>query len=169
MGRGRIVVATGLMAGALASPAHAQDPDVIVDPESPSAKEYAIPLERARMEAAGATTATRATRRRDGGKRRASPLFGVGVGEGDPPAGDAMPSAARSRKSRRAAALSRPGASEHAAPNPAPTPRIRALAAPPDSDTSDAILIGAGGGAVLLMGALLGVALRRRPDTAEPA
>src|SRR4051812_12712791 len=57
----------------------AQEPGVVVDPESPSGKEYAIPLERARGEAdprgpkssAGASAAG------------ASTLFGAGVGNSD--------------------------------------------------------------------------------------
>jgi len=61
---------------ALAAPvALAQDDEVFVDPGSPSGKEYALPVDSARQQAA-----------KDGRKRssktQAAPLFGEGVGGG---------------------------------------------------------------------------------------
>lgn len=66
-----------LLAATVASPAAAQDDGVFVDPvdpDSPAGKEYALPLDRAREEAApGAGTSE------DGGRGSGQPLFGVGI------------------------------------------------------------------------------------------
>ena len=63
----RRIAATALVsAGALAGPAVAQEPGLVIDPESPSAKEYALPLENERRLADPGTVALE--------------LLGVGVG-----------------------------------------------------------------------------------------
>src|SRR5438477_6606461 len=69
-------LAPAVLAAALLWPAqaHAIDPGVIYEPGSPSAKEYAIPLEEARREAGSP----------GGGKNPAYAAFGVGI---KPPGG----------------------------------------------------------------------------------
>ncbi len=68
-----LFVLFGLMALCAAAPAFAQEDGVTVDPDSPSGKEYAVPLEDAR---------NRAGTKGKGQRRRGeSPLFGAGVGE----------------------------------------------------------------------------------------
>ena len=50
---------------ALASPAEAQDDQVFVDPDSPTAHEYEIPLEQARRDASADQSAARPYRSRE--------------------------------------------------------------------------------------------------------
>jgi hypothetical protein len=59
---------------AAAAPAKAQD-GVVVDPNSPPSKEYALPLEAARNQGSGGGPAAPG-----GGAPAAAPAFGVGVG-----------------------------------------------------------------------------------------
>jgi hypothetical protein len=157
---------TALLVGAFVPPALAQDPDVIVDPGSPSGKEYAIPLEQARDDAlgSGATDRKRRAGKETGADR--APLFGVGIDA----SAKAEPTKARTKKaaSRRAREREREDSDEPpgTAAVDAPPPDLRELVAPPDGGTGDLAPIGAGVGAVLLLGGLLGVALRRRPGPA---
>jgi|SRR5829696_7351368 len=58
-----------LVAAFAAPPAAAQEDGVFVDPDSPAGKEYAIPLDEARREAAGG----------GGAGRAGQPLFGAGI------------------------------------------------------------------------------------------
>lgn len=73
------VAACALVAsGGAGSAAHAQEPGVVYEPGSPSAKEYAIPLEEARTDAGGAIPGSAETR-----------AFGIGIsrrgrGQGGP-------------------------------------------------------------------------------------
>lgn len=63
-----------LLVAAAAPPAAAQEEGVFADPNSPAGKEYALPLERARAEAAPDTGG-----REGGGGGSKQPLFGVGI------------------------------------------------------------------------------------------
>jgi hypothetical protein len=130
--------------------AYAQEPGVTIDPDSPSAKEYEIPIESARR---GAEPG------RDPGApvqsgERGAPLFGAGVSGGEP--GEA-------RRERRR--------DEEPAATPTQTPRpdapeiVRAAASNPGAPaggTGTNALVIAGGIAVLGVGAGLGLLARRR-------
>ena len=66
---GLAVAACTLAASGAAAPVvHAQEPGVVYEPGSPSAKEYAIPLEEARTDAGGAIPGSAETR-----------AFGIGI------------------------------------------------------------------------------------------
>ena len=72
----RRIAATALVsAGALAAPAIAQEPGLVIDPESPSAKEYALPLENERRLADPGTVPDAGIQQGS----RGSPAFGTGV------------------------------------------------------------------------------------------
>lgn len=134
----------------IASAAAAQEDGVTVDPGSPSGKEYALPVDRARRQAAKPTTS-----RSD---PRPTPLFGEGVGD------DVKPSDVQAKK---APARTGGGAtpSNQADAGPAIEPRSpQARAAAPQGGLGFAAGI-AGGAAILLIGGLLGLWLRRRATT----
>lgn len=71
---GRTALIALLLAVTVAPGAAAQDEGVFVDPETPAGKEYALPLEQARREAAPG-----ANGRQDGDAASEQPLFGVGI------------------------------------------------------------------------------------------
>lgn len=139
-----------------ASVAAAQDDQIFVDPDSPSGKEYELPIDSARKQgAAGSRTKEPA---------RGAPLFGEGVerGSGDGMIigsstsgaagdGDAGSETARD-KARRGSATT--GA----------TAERTAQAAAPDGAGGLLAILGVGTG-VLLAGALAGLLLRRRRAT----
>ncbi len=131
--------------------AAAQDDQVFVDPDSPSGREYELPIDRARERAAPKTQ----KQRRSPGTRDA-PLFGAGVEADDagttPPQAPREPSGAGDRTTDDVAA-------ERAAAGAAA--ERRAQAAAPDGVTGLAAVLGAGAG-VLLVGGLVGLLLRRR-------
>ncbi|MEA2320228.1 MAG: hypothetical protein QOD81_78 [Solirubrobacteraceae bacterium] len=71
----RLLFSTLLVAGLLAPAAHAQsepEPGVTIDPDSPAAKEYALPVDSARKAAQGKATKKKSTDKK-------APLFGEGV------------------------------------------------------------------------------------------
>lgn len=126
----------------------------MVDPDSPSGKEYAIPIERARKEAAGGNGGAPAP---SGGATapRVAPLFGVGI-----PIKQARKPRRRTSPKTQEAQQERPRTEEPQ--RPVPPRNLLSEAANPDGGLSDIALIGAGGGGVLLLGGLLGAILRRR-------
>lgn len=138
--------------------AAAQDDEVQVDPESPSGREYALPVDSARSQASKGSGSRRSA-------AQAAPLFGEGV-----QSGSSSSSGSDSRQADKAA--SKRGASDDAdeAAGASSAPRrvataspdtLRAQAAAPDGGSSLLIIIGVGAG-VLLAGGLTGLALRRR-------
>lgn len=141
-----------------ASPAAAQDDDVQVDPDSPSGREYALPVDSARSQASKGSS----TRRSAG---QAAPLFGEGVrsGAGGGGAGD---SAQADKTASKAGPSDDAGEDEDASSAlrraATSTPQtLRAQAAAPDGGSSLLVIVGVGAG-VLLAGGLIGLALRRR-------
>lgn len=142
-----------------ATPAPAQDDGVFIDPDSPSGKEYQIPLEAARRQAD--------PKRKPGEKvaqgERESPLFGEGVGE-EPASTDEQPAAGGSSGGS--------GGGGGGGEDSAPAPRSAEEEAAVRSATSSPGAPGGGigttvliiGGAALLLGgaAALGVAARGR-------
>lgn len=148
-----LLVLCGLAATAPA--ASAQDDPVFVDPDSPSGKEYELPIDRARQQGAPQTQQGRSA-----GGTQAAPLFGEGV-EAD----GAAPAAGDSREAPRGA---RSGDSTDRANRPRPdvaNARVaaerKAQAAAPEGGAGVAAIVGVGAG-VLLLGGLLGLLLRRR-------
>jgi hypothetical protein len=138
---------------ALLAPASvgAQQDDVVVDPDSPTGKEYRIPLEGARRDADPSADGKAAGPR---GATEPAPLFGEGI----------VATAKGSKSTGRNG--SKTGSAETGVED---TPRRGAGPAPatsttgaPAGGTSTLLLIGGGGALVLLIGVLAGVALRGR-------
>lgn len=151
--KGMLLLLCGLVVSAPA--ASAQEDKVFVDPDSPSGKEYELPIDRARQQGAPQTQAAESAR-----GSQAAPLFGAGVkadsaattarGSGEEPRGagsaDSTDPANGSRSDRAEA--------------PAVAAR-KAQAAVPEGGVGVAAIIGIAAG-VLLLGGLLGLLLRRR-------
>jgi hypothetical protein len=132
----------------LAAPVQGQDDAPRVDPDSPAGTEYELPLDRAREEASGGGGTS-------GAAAAAAPLFGEGI----------EPTASSSGKGARSGARS----TGTAAPVPeeghtadSSTATVRAQAPQPGGGLGGALAIGGGAAAVLALGALGGLALRRR-------
>jgi outer membrane biosynthesis protein TonB len=172
-----IFLVAGLL---LAMPASAQTPEVQVDPNSPAGTEYAIPLDKARQDAAG----DKGTSGKRGGK--SEQLFGAGIekqSEEPPPpppaeateAPEPVPAEpAEEEKSERPRKRSkdRPKKPSKEASNPSPTatssegddsaPHKTAAAVDAASDDgSTGLVMGGIAVGVLGLGLLLGVGLRR--------
>ncbi|MCA1569087.1 MAG: hypothetical protein LC798_01955 [Chloroflexi bacterium] len=150
-----------LCALALTAPAAAAAEDeVFVDPGSPSGKEYALPVDSARKQAAGDA-------RNKSSNSQATPLFGEGV---DRDAGSAG-GGSGSGESDAGGGSGRGGASgdgggeasspQRADPEGGTPVTARAQAASPDGGSGTIAIIGAGAG-VLLLGGAIGLVLRRR-------
>jgi hypothetical protein len=151
----RILAASAALLGAYAAPAPAQ---VFVDPGSPSGKEYAIPLESARRNAAheGDDKSTPVAQ-----GERSAPLFGAGLGD-EPPAdrdGD-RPSASGSEPQRQ----TRDGSGGRVERALQVTNPVGVGAAPPTGGLDASLTIGAVALSALLLGAVIGSIARRRPD-----
>jgi hypothetical protein len=123
----------------------ALEPGVHVDPESPAAKEYALPLNQARETGSTASEAT------------GTALFGAGI---KPPRSGGGAGAGRARGGAPSGSSARPGAS-----SPASAVALADTSAggsgTPSADNSTLALIG-GAVAVIVLGALGGTVLRRR-------
>ena len=141
----------------LTGPASAQD-DVFVDPDSPTAREYEIPLERARRDASADPSAPRPYR------SRSASLFGEGIDRAEAPAaGEASDGSAGSR-----AGASRGKDAPSRQPSTKPRERlpraveaaIRRPAAQGEGRTAQ--LFGFAGALLVGLGLLGGVMLRRR-------
>lgn len=154
--------------------AAAQDDEVFVDPGSPSGKEYALPIDRAREE--GSSTRRQPQKPRP----QKAPLFGEGVeGAVESPTARATPkspskepkteskagsTSAKARAAREEEAAGREKAAAAAEARAAELARTRALraeAAAPTGGMGIAAILGVGVG-VLLIGGLVGLWLRRR-------
>lgn len=156
------VAAAAAAIASLAAPAHGNQGGVVVDPNSPSGREYAIPLDTARRDADPARGGSTGTNAKGG----TTPLFGAGVTR---PA--APPYVARVRPR---AHVTRPvhRSLHHTSRQPR---RERHTLEPPRSVRIAAANPGASGGGmspllvilgtgvfILLAGGLGGIALRRR-------
>ena len=138
---------------ASAGGASAQEDGVTIDPDAPSSKEYAIPLENARRQADPNTPADQRVEQ----GTRSSPLFGEGIERQE--SGDA-PATKRPARSKRRAGSS-------ATPEPAVSiPEVVRVAATrpaaPQSDSGSLFLLGGGALALLAGGGAVALALRRR-------
>lgn len=141
-----VVIAVPWAAGV--APAYGLEPGVHADPGSPAAKEYSLPLSKARQIGANGSSKGES----------ATTLFGAGIA---PPGGGGTHSA---RKAPGTTSSSRAGAGRSSALTPSPSPKL-ALAAsslrPAGSGGSSLLALLAGGVLVLAIGALGGSALRQ--------
>jgi hypothetical protein len=160
MRRTGVAVVGIALAVALAAPAGAQEPGVVIDPDSPSAKEYALPFESERRNA----DPEQGPSARIVPGARSSPLFGAGITSGDAPG-----SRDRGEREAKDAETERtPGAGERtpgAGASDGDSAVVRAAAtnpgAPPAGAGDSLAIVGIGLG-VLLIGGLAGVLWRRR-------
>jgi hypothetical protein len=151
----RRMTATVVAALCLPSAALAADDGVSVDPNSPSGKEYALPIDRARDRAAAGTDVQPSAARPAGHV----PLFGVGVTARKPKRsrGDD----AKAGSSRKPSASRTSNGSEPAEPAAdAPAPARSAPAAASESSSMVGVIVLAA--ALMLGGGAIGTALRRR-------
>lgn len=152
----RLIPLAAVLAVALtfAAPAGARSGAVTVDPDSPSGKEYAIPLESARR------AATKGTDDGPGSAsqgQRSAPLFGEGVG-GAPAGGGSKPGSSHAQLPQRTSRRSAAGAAGRDAV--AGARPVRATV--PAGGAGSVLTIGAVAVSVLLLGAVLGSIARRR-------
>lgn len=146
------------------APAAAQQGGVVVDPESPTGKEYAIPLDRARRQAAAGRQGAGGIESAPAASTAPAPLFGEGVGPEDPASapqrdGDGEVTGAAGRDG------SGPGGTRSVSGVGADSERRPAAGAAtrpgaPDGGSSALAFLAIGGG-VLLIGLLAGLAIRR--------
>jgi hypothetical protein len=169
--RVRMGVLSALASLAFAAPALAQDDGVYIDPDSPSAKEYSIPLESERRQADPGHDPQAGTVQGE----RSSPIFGAGIVSGRAAAGATTARAggaetpraersaadddkngrgtgARSRQSKQIARGSDAEVLQAATSNPGP----------PAGGLGVPLTIGGVAIGVLLLGGLVGLLLRRR-------
>lgn len=139
---------------ALAPAAGAQDLTPQVDRNSPAGVEYQLPIQRARAEATGASATP-------GAAAGEAPLFGVGVQQ-RPPEGTRRATGKRAG-SGGARATGADGGVVAEPPLATSTPEIvRTQAAAPGDAGGGLLRIAATGAGVLLLGAMAGLAWRRR-------
>ena len=145
-----------LSALALMAPAAvAQDDEIFVDPGSPSGKEYALPVESARKQAAKDAQGSSSS-------AQPAPLFGEGVDDRSTADAGGAGSGSGSGSGSGAAKGSRGGTDDADGGTPATSAAtLKAQAAAPDGGIGLAAVIGVGAG-VLLLGGAIGVLLRRR-------
>jgi hypothetical protein len=148
------------MSAQLASPALGLEPGVHIDPGSPAAKEYALPVNQARVTGSG------------GERSGESPekLFGAGI---KPPSSGSKGGRARydgqpaSRADAQASRSSTPGGEARA--QVPPTAVQQATSRSASSGGASALVLFAGGVAILVLGTFTGIVLRhnRRPTSAS--
>ena len=143
--RGACAALVLCLSAAGAPAALALEPGVHVDPESPAAKEYALPLNQARETGAAGSEGT------------GTALFGAGI---KPPRSGGGAGVGRVRGGAPSGSSERPGASAPASAVPLPSTSAGGSGAP-GGDSSTLALIG-GAVAVIVLGALGGTVLRHR-------
>lgn len=162
-------MALGLFAVLVAAaPAAAQEPGVTIDPSSPSAKQYVLPLDSARRQADPAPKPSASGR---GGSTSSAALFGAGVGRsrGSGGSGASGPSNSRSASAGgRGSSAGKHSTSRRRGGGATPLPAVvrEAVAQPgaPGGGVGTEALVVGGAILVLLLGAGIGVAARRRAD-----
>jgi len=157
----RPVVLTLLLTALAASPAAAQSDGVTFDGDSPTAKEYALPLAKARQQAGrGGPSATASS----AGGQKQSELFGAGVG--DESSGAGTRGATSDRKRQRGSSDSSRGASGRGEATPSEE-AVRALAAatarPGAPGGSDTVMFVIAGIVLVAAGVGAGLYARRGP------
>jgi len=152
-----LVLTSGLSAAA-AQAATGLEPGVHVDPGSPAAKEYALPLNQARQTGAGASSSSTSS----------GPLFGAGIKP--PGAGGSSHSGSGSGTAKatgRGGAAGPNGARAAARLSTLPAAVLRASRSQASSGGGGSILALLGGGvAILVLGGLGGMILKRSRHSA---
>jgi hypothetical protein len=156
MRRVRTVLACTAVLVLGAGPAYAQSEGRFVDPESPSGKEYAIPLEGARRQADPRPVSPRSVA---SGADRAT-LFGDGVIS--PPAGSGTRKSGGSAPSGAGGDSAGQGTGSAGEPKPSVVRIAASQPGAPDSGLGTSVLILGIGLVVLLVGAGAGFVVRRR-------
>lgn len=148
------LLATFVLGLALAPAAYAQTPGLHVDPNSPSGHEYAIPLDRARHDAApGAGPSS------SGGQPPSrAPLFGVGV----QPSRSAAPGSNAKHAARGGRHSHSTGSANGSASSPLSKASLQRATATPEAGAPASLMVIGGSALVLILGATLGLSLRRR-------
>jgi hypothetical protein len=145
---------------AAAQAATGLEPGVHVDPGSPAAKEYALPLNQARQTGAGASSSSASS----------PPLFGAGIKP--PAAGGSSHSGSGSGKGKatgRGGASGPNGANASAPRFTLPSAVLRASSSQASSGGGGSILALLGGGvAILVLGGLGGTILKRSRSATSP-
>jgi hypothetical protein len=157
-----IATRIGLLVGLCLLPAPAalaQTPGLHVDPNSPTGKEYAIPLDHARNSASGG--GSQAQPSNSGGSDSSSPLFGVGVGGGGG-SGNGGSGGSGGSGSGGAKPGAKPGSKSGARSTPLLPTGIREASASPSAGVGTPLMVAGIAAAVVLAGALFGLILRRR-------
>jgi hypothetical protein len=141
------------LSAAAAQAATGLEPGVHVDPGSPAAKEYALPLNQARQTGAGASSSSTSS----------GPLFGAGIKP--PGAGGSSHSGSGSGTAKatgRGGAAGPNGANTAARLSALPSALLRASSSQASSGGGGSILALLGGGvAILVLGGLGGMILKR--------
>jgi hypothetical protein len=154
----KLLVLVALVFLVAAPPAAAQEDGVFVDPESPAGKEYAVPIDQARGEAAG------------GGNRSAGeePLFGEGIeragaSPGNEESGEGARRKGQAASKRGQQSSEQQGDAGDGEPSPSSSDLGRSSAAieAAAAEGSDGLLTAGIAAAVLAAGLLAGFGLRR--------
>ncbi len=138
----------------VAAPAAAQDPGVFIDPESPTAKEYALPLENERRLADPSTPSDAAIPQ----GRHVSPAFGEGIRGGS----DRSASGGNSAPGTAGGESASSGGSDADRAAAATVRAATANPGAPGGDVGDTLVIAGVALAVLVLAAGAGLVLRRR-------
>jgi hypothetical protein len=159
----RLTLSVLALFAVLASPAFAQTPGAQIDPGSPSAQEYSIPLERVRRQAdpSGESQAQPPT-------ARVAPLFGEGIeaqtssastgGGGKSSDGDRR----RSDRRDRSSGAQRDAERDESTRVPDAVVAAAQQPGPPAGGIGSTLLVGGVAAVVLIAGGLGGLLLRRR-------
>lgn len=144
-----LVALTAVGFAGLSGVASAQEDGVTIDGDAPAAKEYALPHEEARREAAGGSTAQLGA--------RDSAKFGEGLGDESAAGGAAASVSIRPNPAdagKRAATAARSADAAQAAAAAATAKQLAAAGVEDDGPSGTAVLIG--GGALALIAVLVG-------------
>jgi hypothetical protein len=170
-----LIIPTLLLAFAAPAPALAQIGGLPVDPSSPTGAEYAVPLDKARGD--NAKAGTHSTRR---DRKHQAPAFGEGIRSDQTRSGTAIAGSggrgsggggsgggSGTRRSHAAAGHEAPtahaGRRGHAPADAHPAPlNVRPAGAGTSGGTSSPLIAIAIGAGVLALGAIAGLAVRRR-------
>ncbi len=148
-----------LVSLALPGAATAQDDEVFVDPDSPTGREYDIPLERARRDATSKPDPEAASRSRD------APLFGEGIEPPDETGAAPAAGGGDGKKKQQSSSSSRkrPAKSEKRR-EPLPSTVEAAIQQPgaPGGDGWPLVLVGVAAAGLVGVGVAAGALIRRR-------
>ena len=158
-GRRTSSVAVGLVLLAPV-PAAAQSDDVFIDPDSPTAKQYAIPLESARRQADPSGDGQLAPPGARPTGTGPAALFGEGIAAAS--RADKRSGSKDSRGQSKSRGTASSGSATGSAGSDNPVQAAVSNPGAPSGGIGSTLLIAAGGGLVLLIGGLAGFVLRRR-------